>query len=112
MSSAAFWQRGEALDYVNDTEDTIAANTVIVLGSRIGVIGTEIEPEETGSVHVTGVFEFDKTADEEIELGAEVYYDTSTELITATSGDSTIAAGFAAEASAADDDTVKVKINA
>lgn len=112
MSSAAFWQRGEALDYVNDTEDTIEAGTIIVLGSRIGVAGTVIEPEETGSVHVSGVFEFDKTESEEIAVGTEVYYDSETELITATSGDNTVLAGFAAEASDADDATVKVKINA
>lgn len=110
--SAIYWQRGEALDYTNDTADTIEAGTVLTLGSRIGVAGEPIDPEETGSVHVSGVFIFDKTASEEITLGAEVYYDSSAGTITGTSGDSTVAAGYAVEASAADDDTVKVKINA
>lgn len=36
---AAYWQRGEALDYKNTGTEKIEANTVIVLGSRIGVAG-------------------------------------------------------------------------
>lgn len=37
MSKAAYWQRGETLDYVNNTGSIIEANTVIKLAERIGI---------------------------------------------------------------------------
>jgi len=60
MSKAAFWQRGESLDFTNATTDMIEANTVMTLGSRICVAGTDILPGETGSIHVAGGFAFPK----------------------------------------------------
>ena len=110
MSKAAFWQRGEAIDYKNAGSDTIEAGTVIVLGARIGVAGMSIDPAETGSVHVSGVFEFEKGS-EAIALGAEVYYNETSGQITTTSSSAT-KAGFAVEAAAAGDAKVLVKINA
>ena len=56
MASAVFWQRGEALDYLNSGSTTIEANTIVTYGSRIGVIGCDIAPGEVGSLHVAGVF--------------------------------------------------------
>jgi len=35
MSKAAYWQRGETLDYKNNTDTKIEANTVISFGSYI-----------------------------------------------------------------------------
>ena len=55
MSKAAYWQRGETLDYKNQTDTRIDANTIIPIGERIGVAGTDILPGELGSLHVTGV---------------------------------------------------------
>lgn len=49
-----------------------------------------------------------KKADEEIAAGAAAYYDPDAEAITATAGD--ITAGYATEAAAAADTTVKVKL--
>ena len=72
MSKAAFWQRGETLDYRNDTDTKIEANTVISFGSHIGVAGTDILPGELGSLVVTGVFEIDKTETGAIEMGTTV----------------------------------------
>lgn len=60
MSKAAYWQRGETLDYVNNTGSIIEANTVIKLAERIGIAGTNINPGEKGDIHVCGVFEFAK----------------------------------------------------
>ena len=37
MGKAAYWQRGEAIDFKNETGSKIEANTVITLGSRIGI---------------------------------------------------------------------------
>ena len=44
-----YWQPGAKIDYTNSTESKIEANTVVALGNRIGVIGTDIEPG--GRVH-------------------------------------------------------------
>ena len=73
MSKAAYWQRGETLDYKNATDAKIEANTVISFGGHIGVAGTDILPGELGSLHVTGVFEMPKTAAGAVEMGTEVY---------------------------------------
>lgn len=110
MSKAAFWQRGETIDYKNAGEAAIEANTVLVIGSRVGIAGMTIEPGEVGSVHVSGVFEFDK-ASGAIAIGAEVYYNASTGKITTTASSAT-KAGFAVEAAADSAAKVLVKINA
>ena len=39
---ASYWQRGEALDYVNAAETKIEAGTVLTIGKRIGIAGTDI----------------------------------------------------------------------
>ena len=106
MSKATYWQRGESLDYVKSGSTVIEANTIISLGTRIGVAGTSINPGETGSVHVTGVYEIEKTAAGAIEMGAAVYFD-GTGITTATSG---TPAGYAAAAAEADAAVVLVKL--
>ena len=93
MSKAAYWQRGESLDYPNTGDTVIEANTIVSLGTRIGIIGTDINPGEKGSVHVTGVYEIEKTVDGAIEMGAAVYFD-GTGITTATGG---TPAGYAAQ---------------
>lgn len=107
MTKAAYWQRGESLDYKNSTNAVIEANTIIALSDRIGVAGTDINPGETGSLHVTGVYEIAKTGTKAIEQGAAVYWDGDG--ITDTATDNT-KAGYAAQAATADDKTVYVKL--
>ncbi|MGL5436002.1 MAG: DUF2190 family protein [Lachnospiraceae bacterium] len=107
MSKATYFQRGETLDFANDTTDVIAANTIMPYGTRLGVIGTDIMPGELGSIAVTGVFEMPKDS-AAIEAGVTVYYDTAASKITATS--KPVVAGYAAQAAAAGDDTVLVKL--
>ena len=101
MAKATYWQRGESLDYKNGTDVVIEENTIIDLGTRVGITGTYINPGETGSLHVCGVYEMPKTDATEIALGAAVYFDGTG--ITATAGSTP--AGYAA-ATAADVDTV------
>lgn len=108
MSKAAYWQRGETLDYMNTTDTKIEANTIIPFGSHIGVAGTDILPGELGSLVVTGVFEIPKTATGAIEMGTEVYFDG--EGITDTEGEGTTLAGYAAQAAAAADTVILVKL--
>lgn len=107
MSKASFWQRGESLDYKNGTDTVIEANSIVSIGTRIGVIGTTINPGETGSLHVCGVYEIPKAADTEIALGTAVYFDGAA--ITTTE-DGNTPAGYAVAAAAADDTVVLVKL--
>ena len=107
MSKAAYWQRGESLDYVNKTTAVIEANTIIAISGRIGVAGTSINPGEKGGLHVTGVYEIKKTGTSEIAMGAAVYFDGDG--ITSTASGNT-PAGYAAQAAAAGDATVLVKL--
>ena len=124
MRKAAFWQRGEALDYVNRTEETIEAGSVIAFGDRVGVAGADIPPGETGSLHVEGVFEVPK-GEGAIEAGTDVYFDAAAmlfkmEALAVSSANAPynstskpgVRAGYAAQDAAADAETVLVKINA
>lgn len=99
MSKATYWQRGESLDYKNGGTAVIEANSIINLGTRIGVAGTSINPGEIGSVHVTGVWEIEKTGTGAIDMGAAVYYD-GTGITTDNSGTPVGYAAAAAEAAA------------
>lgn len=108
MSKAEYWQRGEVIDFVNETDEKIEANQIVVFGAHVGIAGTPIEVGETGSLHVFGVFEMPKAEGTEIAAGAAVYYDAAAEAITTTAGD--IEVGYATEAAVAADTTVKVKI--
>lgn len=106
MSKATYWQRGESLDYTNNGTAVIEANTIISLGTRIGVAGTDINPGEKGSVHVTGVWEIAKTGTAAIELGAAVYFDGTG----ITNDDSKTPVGYAVAAAGADDAVILVKL--
>lgn len=107
MSKASYWQRGESLDYKNATEATIEANTVVKLAERIGIAGTDILPGAVGDLHMSGVFEFEKTSANAIPMGTSVYFDGTG--ITETA-DANTPAGFAAADAAAEDKTILVKI--
>lgn len=107
-TKAEFWQRGEALDYTNPDNVTIEANSIVKIGSRIGVAGTTIEPGKTGSLHVGGVWGIKKTGAAAIEMGQTVYYDGSG-ITDAADGNTEV--GYAAAPSAAGDATILVKLN-
>ena len=109
MASAVFWQRGEALDYLNSGSTTIEANTIVLYGSRIGVIGCDIAPGEAGSLHVAGVFRMPKTGTSAIAAGTDVYWDGDG-ITNASSGNTK--AGFAAQAAEASATEILVSINA
>lgn len=106
MSKAEYWQRGEAIDFTNNTEAAIEGNEIVVLGTHIGVAGAPIGIGETGTLHVFGVFEMPKAEGESINAGTDVYYTDNA--ITATEGD--VKAGYATEAAAAEDTVIKVKL--
>lgn len=116
MSKAMYWQRGESLDYINSTDATIEANTVVALIGRVGIAGTDILPGKIGDLHICGVFEFEKTGTEELVIGQTVYFDGTgiTDAAdngkTSTEKEEYMPAGFVAQAAGASDDKVLVKI--
>lgn len=79
MAKATYWQRGETLDFTNDAVGAtkIDANTIVDLGGLVGVAGTDIAVGETGSLHVSGVYEMPKTSTNAITQGKKVYWDGS-----------------------------------
>ena len=100
--SAKYWQRGETIDYT--ATEAVSNGDVVDLATRIGVAGNDIAANETGAVHVVGVFEIPK-ATGEITLGAAVYWDNIT-----TTSDSNTPAGWAVAAAKSADATVLVKL--
>ncbi len=106
---AKYCHKGESLDYANKTAEKIAAGDVLVMGGRIGIAGTDIEPEALGAVHVSGVFEFTKKDKTAMTVGTVVYL--AADGITTTKTDNT-PAGYVAAASPAESGSVWVKINA
>lgn len=114
MSKVSYWQRGESLDYKNATETTIKANTVVKLAERIGIAGTDILPGAVGDLHMSGVFEFEKTSTKAIPMGTSVYFDGTGITEAADDGEEEAtaytAAGFAAADATAEDKTILVKI--
>ncbi len=110
---AAYWQRGESLDYRNNTGKKIEAGTVLVMGKRIAIAGADIPAGEMGAVHVSGVFEFEKADTTEITAGTEVYYcDDGITAAEKAGEDSNVPAGYAAANAEANSTKVLVKINA
>ncbi len=125
MAKGTYWQRGEAIDYTNAGGSTLDANTVVLYGSRIGIVGADIPAGETGALLVNGVFELPKEyadSGKALTAGQEVYWDNSDSCIkgavaqVVTQGAVTTEAsavhGFAVAAAASADKTVLVKINA
>jgi predicted RecA/RadA family phage recombinase len=106
MSKASFWQRGETLDYKNETTVMIEAGTIIAVGEILGVTGMNIDPGDIGSLHVSGVFEMPKGNKEELVMGKKVYFDGTK--ITATEAD--VTAGWVAAPAASTDAVVLVKL--
>lgn len=103
---AEFYQKGVSIDYKNTSGATIAANTIVALGTtRCGVAGTDIPNNSVGAVFVEGVWVVPSTGT--IALGAAVYYDASAEKATATAT-SNVPLGWAV--AAAENDTVKIKL--
>lgn len=122
---AVYVQRGENLDFRNKTGEYIGAGDVVVLGSRIGVAGTDIPPGELGSIHMTEVYRLPKKAGEAVSAGMDVYYTpdgitASAETVdvqgsggeepAAATDTEPVLAGYAVEDAAEEDGSVLVKL--
>lgn len=104
--TAVYWQKGDSLDYTNKTDQTIPAGTVLVFGKRMGVAGTEIPAGETGSIHVTGVFEIPKKSGVALVMGDPVTFTDENGIDKASSDPM----GYAVRDAAAQDAAVLVKL--
>lgn len=109
MSKAVYWQKGEQIDYKNSTTSVIVANTVLVIGSRVGIAGNTINPGEIGSVVMEGVFEMAKSSTKEITVGTDVYYDVTADRITDTATNNTLT-GYAIQTATATETKCLVKL--
>lgn len=104
---AKYWQSGETIDYINSTTEIIEANTVVVIGQKIGVTGAPILPGENGSLHTVGVFKMSKDSTEVIAAGTIVYF--TGEAITAIATSNTLA-GYTVKAANVGETDVFVKL--
>ena len=128
MATAAFWQRGDAIDYTNGSGSDIEANEIILAGSLLGIAGTDIPDGATGSLIISGIFELPKdyaASGKALTLGQKVEWDDTNSYIVAateqevgTGGDAgkvTTEAGpvhgICVAAAASADQTCYVKIN-
>lgn len=107
MAKAKYWHKGVSIDYMNNGDAVIEANSVVVVGKHIGIAGTDIAPGETGSLVTEGVFKFAK-GDADIVIGDDVYFNAAGGIITKT--DTDIPAGYAVAAAGTTETEVLVKL--
>lgn len=105
---AKYWQKGEVIDYKNLDSDKIEAGDVVVIKNRIGVAGCDIATNETGTLHVVGVYEVPKVENEAVEVGEVLYYNLEEDSVTKTKTD--IEVGYAIQPQAAGSKSIFVKI--
>lgn len=123
---ANYVQKGENIDFKNETTENIEAGQVVVLGDKIGVSGNDITIGKTGELVTVGVFKCKKD-NSKIEAGKNVYYNAASDCITINASHTeekgeessktteTVAhvkAGFAIATAEAEATNVLVKINA
>ena len=102
VTKATYWQRGETIDFLNETEKTIEA---------VGVAGEDIPPKAVGGLHIEGVYKIPK-AEGEIDNGVRVCLKDGKAKKHNAEGDEGCAwLGHAVAKAAAEDEFVLVKIN-
>lgn len=106
MAKATYWQKGETLDYIPTADQK--AGDIVSLGTRVGVIGEDVQAGQPGHVHVEGVYKIPKDT-AAIGLGAAVYFDATSGVVTATATGN-VPAGYAVAAAAASDTVALVKL--
>ncbi|WP_026486690.1 DUF2190 family protein [Caldanaerobius polysaccharolyticus] len=109
MSKGIYIQKGEVIDFTNNTGADIAYGDVVPIGSRIGIAAETIANGATGSLNVTGVYELPADNTVAFNIGDEVYWDDTGDKLTKTVG--TYRAGWVIEPKAQTETTAKVKIN-
>jgi predicted RecA/RadA family phage recombinase len=109
MAKATFVQKGDNIDFTAAAD--IAYMDVVTLTDRIGVALENIANGATGTVTLTGVFEFPAAtgSGKALTVGQKVYWDATNSVITPTATDN-IFAGYAVAAKAAATAVARVRI--
>lgn len=103
---AIYIQRGDVIDFKNETAANIETGDVVTLGSRIGVAVADIPIGATGSVSTSGVYEIEAETTAAFNVGQAIYFEDGK--LTATSG--SVSAGFAVASKLAVTAKARVKI--
>ena len=98
---------GESIDYTPTS--AVAAGSVVIQGSLVGVAKTDIPANQLGALAVSGLFDVKKHT-VAIDAGAKVYWNTTSSYATNVASGNTLI-GLAAEAVASGAATVKVLLN-
>jgi predicted RecA/RadA family phage recombinase len=108
MAEATFVKRGDLIDYTAGAD--IDAGDVIIQSLLVGVAVGDIANGDTGTLDITGVFDFAKatTSVSAISVGVLIYWDDSSKTMGTDSGD--VLAGKCVKAAAAADATVRGKL--
>ena len=104
---ANYKRTGQTVNYINTSDATIAAGTIVALAARIAVAAGDIKPGEVGALATEGVFAIPKATTLAIGQGDLVYFNAKTG---ATKTDTDVPAGWAVAAAAAADTEVQVKL--
>lgn len=106
---ARYVYRGEAIDYTPDAD--VAAGSVVVIGSLIGIAKLDIKAGTLGALALVGVYDIVKATGEGtvIARGARVYWDTAAQKATTVSTGNTYL-GEVIVAASATEATVRVRL--
>lgn len=74
MAKAVYVQKGDTLDFTNNTGTDIAYKDVVTIGSRIGVALEPIAVGTTGSVGVSGVYSLPADNTNAFTAGDPLYF--------------------------------------
>ena len=108
---AVYIQKGDRIDFKNDTEAVIKSGDVVAMGAnRIAVADCQIEVGAVGTLALTGVWEFPADTSAAIEFGAIAYWDASSKTMKATKSASEIPAGICVKKKESSTATVLVRL--
>lgn len=89
-------REGETLNYINETDATIASGTAVHVGCLIGIAATDIEPGAEGALRLDGVYELPKTTGTAWTQGQALAFDPATGAFGASGSVTGNACAFAA----------------
>ena len=108
MTQVNYVQRGETIDFINNSGADIAAGEVVTMTNRIGVAATAIPVGTKGALNVMGVYDFPALTTEALTVGQAVYFKDGK--IQATSTDA-VPAGWVVEPNATEGTIARIKID-
>ncbi len=108
MSNVNYVKEGNAIDYTPGS--AVTAGDVIVQEDLVGVAKLDIAANEQGSLHVTGVFDFEKDVGTAMTAGKLAYWDNTAKEATETASGNKLIGKIVASALAADT-TVRVRMD-